>query len=152
MIYQPEPEFLSFYHHALFPWTQSPTRLSAVHPRPLLPISRYTVLDWCRLCVNVLIISHDYWDTSSQSVDGHKLIASRASASISFILSSSSLSIPFAFALRPSQTKHKYPCQVRGRSTSLVSSVSHPTGSNKHHSQHHLSVPTSSLKRRLPTV
>ena len=68
--------------------------------------------------------------------DSGSLIASWTSASISFVLASSSLSI----RLGP-RTSHKY--TFGGNSTTLVCTVSDATGSHDHHNQHHLSLPTS---------
>ena len=68
--------------------------------------------------------------------DSSSLIASWASASISFALAPSSLSI----RLGP-QTSHKY--TFGGNSTTLVCTISDATGSHDHHDQHHLSIPTS---------
>ena len=66
--------------------------------------------------------------------DSGSLIASWASASISFLLTSSSLSI----RLGP-RTTQKY--TVGGSSTTLVCSISNPAGSYDHHDQHDLSIP-----------
>ena len=73
--------------------------------------------------------------------DSGSLVASWASASISFALTSSSLSI-----LLGPQTSHKY--TFGGNATTLVCTISDrsdATGSHDHHDQHHLSlsVPTS---------
>ena len=62
------------------------------------------------------------------------LIASWASASISFVLASSSLSI----RLGP-KTRHKY--TFGGDSTTLVCAISNANGSHDYHDQHHLSIP-----------
>ena len=67
--------------------------------------------------------------------DSGSLIASWASASISFILTSSSLSI----RLGP-QTTQKY--TSGGSSTALVCSISNLVGSHDHHDQYHLSTPS----------
>ena len=75
--------------------------------------------------------------------DSGSLIASWASASISFILTSSSLSI----RLGP-QTTHEdtFGCS----STTLVCSLSDLAGSHDHHDQHHLSTPTSTQVLTFP--
>jgi len=77
--------------------------------------------------------------------DSGSLIASWASASISFVLVSSSLSI----RLGP-QTSHKY--NFGDDSTTLVCTISDATGSHDHHDQHHLSIPTSSQLLSFPDV
>jgi hypothetical protein len=71
--------------------------------------------------------------------DSGSLVASWASASISFALASSSLSI----RLGP-QTSHKYTFGGPGNSATLVCTID-AAGSHDHHDQHHLplSVPTS---------
>ena len=68
--------------------------------------------------------------------DSGSLIASWASASISFILTSSSLSI----RLGP-QTTQKY--ILGGSSTTLVCSISNPAGSRDNDDQNHISIPNS---------
>ena len=68
--------------------------------------------------------------------DSGSLIASWASASISFILTSSSLSI----RLGP-QTTQKY--ILGGSSTTLVCSISNPAGSHDNDDQNHISIPNS---------
>jgi len=68
--------------------------------------------------------------------DSGSLIASWASASISFILASSSLSI----RLGP-QTTQKY--TFGGSSTTLVCSISNPVGNHDHHDQYHPSISNS---------
>ena len=76
--------------------------------------------------------------------DSGSLIASWASASISFILASSSLSI----RLGP-QTEHKY--TFSGSSTTLVCTVSDPVGGHDLH-QHFLSIPTGTGILTFPDV
>ena len=66
--------------------------------------------------------------------DSGSLIASWASASLSFVLASSSLSI----RLGP-KTSHKY--SFSSNSTTLVCTISNANGSHDHHDQHHLSIP-----------
>ena len=62
------------------------------------------------------------------------LVASWASASLSFVLASSSLSI----RLGP-KTSHKY--TFSGNSTTLICTISNANGSHDHHDQHHISIP-----------
>ena len=64
--------------------------------------------------------------------DSGSLIASWASASLSFVLASSSLCI----RLGP-KTSHKY--TFGGDSTTLVCTISNASGRHDHHDQHHLS-------------
>jgi hypothetical protein len=79
--------------------------------------------------------------------DSGSLIASWASASISFILTSSSLSI----RLGP-QTTHKY--TFGGNSTTLICALSDPAASSSHnpHHQNHLSIPASTQILTFPDV
>jgi len=77
--------------------------------------------------------------------DSGSLIASWASASISFVLVSSSLSIRLGH-----RTSHKY--NFGDDSTTLVCTISDATGSHDHHDQHHLSIPTSSQLLSFPDV
>jgi len=78
--------------------------------------------------------------------DSGSLTASWASASISFVLTSSS---NLSIRLGP-RTSHKYTF-VRN-STTLVCTVSDATGSHDHHDQHHISIPTSPQVLSFPDV
>ena len=74
--------------------------------------------------------------------DSGSLVASWASASISFTLASSSLSI----RLGP-QTSHNF--GRLGNSTTLVCTISDAAGSHDHHDRHHLSLSTHTSPRIL---
>jgi len=116
------PEFLSFYHNSLCRWTGSATIVGYLQSTTFA--TNFAVFR-CR-GMNVLIISHDCLDASS----AHTVSVGRWTQTYRFpgqyfyfihplvFQHSSSLSI----CLGP-QTKHKYPCRVRGRSTSLVCSI-----------------------------
>jgi len=78
--------------------------------------------------------------------DSGSLTASWASASISFVLTSSS---NLSIRLGP-RTSHKYTF-VRN-STTLVCTISDATGSHDHHDQHHISIPTSPQVLSFPDV
>ena len=76
--------------------------------------------------------------------DSGSLIASWASASISFVLASSNLSI----RLGP-RTSHMYSFD---NSTTLVCTISDATGGHDHHDRHHIPVPTSPQILSFPNV
>ena len=77
--------------------------------------------------------------------DSGSIIASWASASISFVLASSS---NLSIRLGP-KTSHKY---TFSNSTTLVCTISDATGSHDHHDRHHLSIPTSPQILSFPNV
>jgi len=114
---------------------------------------------------NVIIItpldSHGCWDKAMieltanlpqfrrsgrwTQTDSGSLIASWASASISFVLASSSnLSIRLG-----SRTSHKY---TFSNSTTLVCTISDATGGHGYHNRHHLSIPISPQVLSFPNV